>query len=403
MLIQRITLVSNSHLTSNPRLVKEAEALSEAGYAVSVFFLQHITELESFDEEIIKTLPKIKFHPINFGSRTIASKYLNYKRLLRKFWLRVNPKSELSENLFFPEFKNLINKSNADLYIGHTLQALPIVAWAAKRKKAKFAFDAEDYHRAESTDKEQNNFARDIENKYLNDAEYISTASKFITDAYAKHFVFNKIITLNNFFKYEELKLQSETKNNKPIKIVWFSQTIGLNRGLKEFISKLILLDSDFFEIHLRGTHNESIKLQLLNNIPEDWKNKIFFYEQCSPNELSLWLLNFDIGLALEPGFIQNNEIAMSNKIFQYFNAGLAVIATPTIGQKWVIDQAQGACIIFESNSGLNNLVEWSENEEKLEYAKAAAQNAAKEIFDWNNEKKKLIEAIKQIKIDSNF
>src|SRR5262245_44066382 len=36
MTLNRICLVSSGHLASNPRLVKEADALQEAGFAVSV-------------------------------------------------------------------------------------------------------------------------------------------------------------------------------------------------------------------------------------------------------------------------------------------------------------------------------------------------------------------------------
>ena len=397
MSIKKITLISNSHLTSNPRLVKEAEALNEAGFVVSIIFLQHIAELENFDEDIIKKLPKVKFYKINFGSKNRASRYLNYKRLLRKFWIRINPKSKLSENVFFPEFKNLINKNTADLYIGHTLLALPIVAWAAKNNGTKFAFDAEDYHRGESTDKIQNNFAQVVENKYLNGAEYISTASQFISDAYRKNFKQQNVITLNNFFAYNSLAPREKTNNSKPIKIVWFSQTIGLNRGLKEFISKLVLQNSDLIELHLRGTSDEFIQSQLLENVSTGWINKIFFYPQCNPIELSFWLQGFDIGLALEPGFSVNNEIAISNKIFQYFNAGLAVIATPTTGQKWVIQRAPDAGVILSPDSNLDILKSWAENRSNLEDAKQAAVIAAKSKFDWDDEKKKLIEVIKQI------
>lgn len=399
-MIKHILLITGSHLSSNPRLVKEATVLSEAHFVVSVIFLQHIHELEIFDKEIIQKLTRVKFYPINFGSKNTASKCLNWKRLLRKLWIQFNSKSELNENVLFPEFKKIVNKINADLYIGHTLQALPVVAWAAKNHGTKFAFDAEDYHRGETSDDRQNDFAEAIENKYLNAAEYISTASKFISNAYHKHFERQKIITLNNFFTYTNLEPRKESKNNQPVKIVWFSQTIGLNRGLEEFISKLVLLNPNQFELHLRGTSDEFIRLHLLHNVAGQWRHRIFFHEQCSPNELNLWLQRFDIGLALEVTTPINRNICITNKIFQYLNAGLAVVATPTAGQKWVTDQAQDACIMWDANSDLGELKNWSENREKLEYAKEAAQNASKQIFDWNEEKKKLIEVVKQIKVD---
>lgn len=383
-------------------MVKEAKALFEAKFSVSIIFLQHISYLEKFDKEIIDDLPGINFSAINYNRLYWKGKILNAKRLFRRFYSKIFHSSCYKENIFFPEFKKLIKDNYADLYIGHTLSALPIAAWAAKHKNSKFSFDAEDYHRQETNDKTKNDLAKSIEEKYLNEVEYISTASVFISAAYGNHFPNKKIITINNFFESQECNQHQKSAANQPLKIVWFSQTIGLNRGLQNFLNKLVLLEYNQYELHLRGSHDESIKTELLKFIPQNWQNKIYFYPQCSSDELRSWLKKFDVGLALEPGFSINNNIAISNKIFQYLSARLAIIATPTIGQMWVNQQAPNVGFMLSPDSDLSLLKNWATNRDNLDETKEAALYAAKAKFNWQYEKKKLIETIKLITIEQN-
>ena len=108
MSVQKITLISSSHLSSNPRLVKEAKALFEAKFSVSIIFLQHISYLEKFDKEIIDDLPGINFSAINYNRLYWKGKILNAKRLFRRFYSKIFHSSCYKENIFFPEFKKLI-------------------------------------------------------------------------------------------------------------------------------------------------------------------------------------------------------------------------------------------------------------------------------------------------------
>ena len=51
-----ICLVSPGNLASNPRLIKEADALHEAGYRVTAIACNYTEALESYDDEIARTV-----------------------------------------------------------------------------------------------------------------------------------------------------------------------------------------------------------------------------------------------------------------------------------------------------------------------------------------------------------
>ncbi len=52
-----------------------------------------------------------------------------------------------------------------------------------------------------------------------------------------------------------------------------------------------------------------------------------------TPSELNAAMVHFDIGLALEPGKDLNNNLAVSNKIITYAQAGLYILASHTPAQ----------------------------------------------------------------------
>src|SRR4051794_36649247 len=50
---KRICIVTNAPISQNPRVVKEADALSAAGHDVTVVFAQHADWTRAFDESMV--------------------------------------------------------------------------------------------------------------------------------------------------------------------------------------------------------------------------------------------------------------------------------------------------------------------------------------------------------------
>ena len=105
------------------------------------------------------------------------------------------------------------------------------------------------------------------------------------------------------------------------------------------------------------------------------------------------------MGLALETGDRLNRLLCVTNKIFVYMLAGLAVIATDTPGQKGIMDQAPAAgdvCRMGDSESLAAAIEDYLSHPEKLAAAKKASRQAAETLFNWNIEKKKLIRIVEK-------
>ncbi len=104
-----------------------------------------------------------------------------------------------------------------------------------------------------------------------------------------------------------------------------------------------------------------------------------------------------DIGLALETGDCLNRLLCVTNKLFVYMTAGLAIVATDTPGQKTIMEQASETgvtCKMADVESLAIALKEMISDPLKLANTKIASRKAAEKRFNWDIEKKKLIRIV---------
>jgi glycosyltransferase involved in cell wall biosynthesis len=108
-------------------------------------------------------------------------------------------------------------------------------------------------------------------------------------------------------------------------------------------------------------------------------------------------MAEYDVGLALERVQHRNYSLTVTNKVFAYLLAGLAVVATDTPGQREVMSQAPeaGALYATEVVTGLREILEtWIRDREKLRRAQQAAWEAARSRFCWDIEQRKFLEVL---------
>jgi len=356
----KIVLISSGQPSLNPRLVKEADALVEAGYEVCVIYQYWNNWASKLD---LSLLSSKKWQTIRVGGDPVKEKITYWasrilfsvaKRLAASFSLKYKI-AELAIGRCTFALVDEAKKNRADLYIAHNLGALPAAIIAAKKNQAKCGFDAEDFHRNEISNERQNLDVRlksFIEDKYLNQVDYLTTASPLINQAYQNLYPKLKPTPLLNVFPKPNLP-GKPNKNQTTLKLFWFSQTIGLGRGLEHIVQALNELNHPMIELHLLGNHNTTIKNQLcLSTSIVNWsRNNIFFYQPIMAEEIFSFALQFDVGLATESKYPFNRDICLTNKIFTYIQSGLAVIATDTTAQSKLLQEYPNSGFIYRNDS----------------------------------------------------
>ncbi|MCS3657970.1 glycosyltransferase involved in cell wall biosynthesis [Salinibacter ruber] len=411
-------------MSQNPRLLKEADTLNEAGYEVRVVAPNKDEEKADLDREIVR-------------ERSWLLDSLSVQRETRGgeghwTWLRAALRQRCCQYLFqaFPRrfvgqnivdraysryLDELVSKANAqaaDLYIAHNLQALPVAARAASKYEVKLGFDAEDFHRGMLTDKAslRHHLTEEIESQYIPRCDYVTAASDGIADAYAEALDIERPTTILNVFPRSEREGHTPTdelEQEKPAgtySLYWYSQVIGPDRGLQDALRALPQLD-ERVHISLRGEWMDGFReefRQLARSL--DVAHRVHHLPLVPPEQLIERASQHDVGLALEQADTRNRQICVSNKLLAYLLAGLPVVATDTVGQRGICEdlpQATRLCPIGDPEALAGAVQSLLRDEASLEKAKQAAYRAGEERFCWEKQKPRFIETIRHVLTES--
>jgi glycosyltransferase involved in cell wall biosynthesis len=172
----------------------------------------------------------------------------------------------------------------------------------------------------------------------------------------------------------------------------WFSQTIGPGRGLETLLAALPHLQAPV-DIHLRGNCPSPYRDWLMAQIPAGWRDRLWVHDTVANSLLPARIAEHDIGLALETSTIPSRHLTVTNKLFQYLQAGLAVVATNTAGQREVLQHYPQAGQLIPSDDAIAlaaAINHWVQHPEQLALAKQAAFQASLTLA-WENQAPKLI------------
>src|SRR5262245_32051378 len=143
----RICIVTPQPLGSNPRVVKEANALKDAGHVVSVISTRTLALVDERDDDILADAHWL-VHRLDLRSRS-AWRARRAVQCLYTAGFSLTGWPGFADRAFSPTTGPLsaaASRAPADLYIAHYPAALPAVAAAARLHSAAYAFDAEDFH-----------------------------------------------------------------------------------------------------------------------------------------------------------------------------------------------------------------------------------------------------------------
>jgi len=405
MPVKRIVLITSGQPSLNPRLVKEADILSDAGFDVTVLYAYWNEWGTRYDKEL---LAQKKWKAICVGGDPKRKRFAwFFSRLIFKLTRRRLERTEDFERLadiaIARSSYHLIEearKHEADLYIAHNLGALPAAANTAAVFKKPYGFDAEDFHRQEVNDDPDSfhfKICKHIEDKYLPYAAYLTASSPLITERYVSLYG-REITTLLNVFPKTAAFIRGKDQSG-PLKLFWFSQTIGPNRGL-ELIIEAVSASTANAELHLLGQpaagYLDHLK-QLANKAGID-DSRLFFYPPVKGDEIFKMARQFDIGLASETGFCLNNNLALSNKIFTYMQSGLAVAASNTPAQSGLLAQYPKAGKIYRDAKELAGIFDfYDQNRELLAQTQKDAFETGQTELNWEHEAEKFLSVINNV------
>jgi glycosyltransferase involved in cell wall biosynthesis len=233
-----------------------------------------------------------------------------------------------------------------------------------------------------------------VERELLHRAAYVSTTSHALSVAMQNAYGGARPIVISNSFPLQPVP--PPLPRQQPLGFFWFSQTIGPGRGLELLIAAWRRTTQPS-RLCLLGDVSGEYRAKLLGRLPPERRAQLEFLPIVAPKELPVVIARHDIGLALEHNRPPSRHLTITNKILQYLNAGLAVVASDTAGHREVMAHAPGAGFIAnlaETGELANRLDTLLAQPTRLAAMGAAARRAAEETYCWEKEEPRLVAAV---------
>ena len=395
--MKSICIFTQSPLVTAPRVVKEANVYASAGYSVTVFALWYDKGILEKDRALLHKdiVYKAGVDLLNYSS--LRSKYVRLKRKIGRLlvkYLGIGTYAALGYN--FTAYAEQLIVEHADLYIGHEEMSMALSKRLIKKRK-RVAFDFEDWHSRDLLPKDRTyrpiKLLEHLEAYVLKNAEYTYTTSEAMAIAMATAYNTKQPEVIYNSFPVAGRKtidqLTKDRQNRSIPSLYWFSQVISEGRGL-ELLCDALQLTTTPVELHLRGRITEHYQQTLKGLLPAHVL--LFVHDIVPVTELISRIAEHDIGIAFEEAAPESKNCTISNKIFHYLQAGIAILATQTKGQAEIKALASEAmCLLEQQPQVIANAIEdVLQQPEQLKKMKLASWEAGQAIFAYENEAIKL-------------
>ncbi|PRH89238.1 hypothetical protein C5L14_01185 [Labrys okinawensis] len=401
-----ICILTPGQLGSNPRVVKEAHALHEAGFTVTVVATRMLEGVEPRDQSILREAP-FRIERLDLRSRA----GWRLRRLGQELAGAAHAASgrrlfgSRAFSVFTPPLMAAASRITADLYIAHYPPALPAARAAAQRFGAGYAYDAEDFHLGEWREgpaaEANRSHLRAMEAAALPGCRYITAASPEIACAYAQAYGMPRPYVVLNSFPLSQAPEAATVRGTAAPgpSLYWFSQVTGPDRGL-ECAIKAIAKAAARPHLYLRGHVSEQYAGQLRSlaqqeGVPE----RLHFLPSALPGELVRLAASHDLGLCAEPGHTPNNAFALSNKLFTYLMAGIPAVLSDTPAQKAFAGSHPLATALFTAEDAVSlaaSLDSLLQDPARLAQARANAFDLAQQTYNWKRESTIVVDLVRQ-------
>jgi hypothetical protein len=323
-------------------MLKAADALADDGYDVVVVATSSTPWAEHADIDVLErrrgrfrvdTIDYSRAHGrllhLKSGLRRRIARSLASRREAVSFRLATSAFARVHE-----ELADAAVATSADFYYGGTTGGVAAAFEAATHTSTPYALDLEDFFSGEPPEGSLDALlAERIEREILPGARFLTAASGPIAEAY--RFKYGLAVeTLHNVFPLPAEAPELDSRGEGPLRMYWFSQTIGPGRGIEDAIEGAgrARIRS---ELHLRGAVADEY-LETLRALGQAKAPNLALaiHSPGFPDEMTELAAPFDVGLSLEQPSSVNRRLCLTNKALIYPLAGLALAMTDTPGQR---------------------------------------------------------------------
>ena len=354
--MKRILISVTNDLTTDQRVEKTCEVLSEIGYDVLLV-----------GRKLKKSLP------IQRNYKTIRFRLLFNKGFL--FY------AEFNIRLFI-----FLLFTKKDLLFSNDLDTLLPNYIIGKLQNKKLVFDSHELFSEipELVNKQQvKKVWLFLEKTIIPKLQNVITVSDSIKNHYHNLYGISAIV-IRNIPKIEHINQKNFEIDAEEKKVILYQGSVNIGRGIELMIDTMALLDEYLFIVIGDGDILEQLNEKVSNL---SLHNKVKFLGKKTPEELKELTPNATIGMSLEEDLGLNYRYALPNKIFDYLHANVPVIVADLPEMRSLIKKHPIGEILIERTPKTlaKTIISMTNNSYEKEL------KTAKKELNWSKEKEKLI------------
>ncbi len=279
----------------------------------------------------------------------------------------------------------------ADILLSNDTDTLPANYLVSKIRKKKLIFDAHELF-PEVPELVGRAFVKKFweytENLIFPHLKYSYTVCQSIANYYQLKYKIDMQVVRNIPYQRKPETVKAVSKSNER-KIILYQGAVNVGRGLEWVIDAMPKVNNAVLMIIGDG----DIKNLLITKVSEmKLESKVVFVDKMLPDELNQYTSAADIGLCLLENKGLSYYYALPNRIFDYINAGIPVLASNFPEIKGIVETFKTGILTDQYEPEhlakvLNNMIE--NPFPTSHFPELAAQ------FCWENEEKKLLEILK--------
>lgn len=238
--------------------------------------------------------------------------------------------------------ERVLSRAAADVYLAHNIETLLPAARAAQQHGALLMFDSMEFHSdmGDGQTAVERALVQAVEREWLPRSALVLASSDQVAEALAAEYGIARPVALYNT-PPRVAELPGRAAN--VFALYWRNAVVGLGqRGLEDALLALQQLPAEI-ELHLQGRLPEDGGRALRARIAElGLGERVVIHPPYAPEAAVAEAARHTVGLCLERRGVRNHDLTVSNKLFDYHMAGLAVIVSDLPGLRSVVERSGG-------------------------------------------------------------
>jgi len=287
-----------------------------------------------------------------------------------------------------------------DILLANDLDTLLANFLVSRIRKVTLIFDSHEYFTG-VPEIQNRSFVRKvwqiIERWIFPKLKHIYTVNQSIAGIYEKKYNINVEVVRNVSYKWNRSENCTRKRLGLPANrfiVILQGSGINIDRGAEEAVLSMQYLDNTILLIIGDGDIVENLK-QMVSE--QGLQSKVMFMEKVPHNILMNFTCAADVGITLDKDTNLNYKYSLPNKLFDYIQAGVPVLASKIVEVENIIESYNIGDIIDSHNpehiaAKLKNMLS---DMDRMQFWKKNLHKAREELC-WENEQGKIIEIFRK-------